>query len=353
MDNKVTLTKEQKEYIDSNYKKNPDLIELTKSVFMDSSLDGRSREGRAVREYMAEKDYKYNTTKHEKAKKVYLSEEQKEFILENVDAGMKAFEITRLVFPDGNVTPLSKETLTVADFVKDNAPEKVHEADSALGTRYKPVKDMEQVVGKVNACTDQNLSAEKLSVQLRKGLETLIGFLRAPRLVQTITNYTNKAHRDLFEAEFIRATWDKPDLTSDEVNLYINVCIDYINLMNIQKAVDKLNQMFEDCEDQREMTVRLAELLKTKSEEYNQCEKRMESLITRLNGDRAKRVQNKHQQNASILSLVQLFQEEEEREVMIKIAEMQKELVQEEANEIESMPDWKARVLGLRKEDVI
>ena len=123
--------------------------------------------------------------------------------------------------------------------------------------------------------------------------------------------------------------------------------------MNIQKAVDKLNHMFEQCEDQRDMTVRLAELLKTKSEEYNQCEKRMESLITRLNGDRAKRVQNKQQQNASILNLVQLFQEEEERNVMIKIAEMQRELVSKEADDMESMPDWKARVLGLRKEDLI
>jgi phage gpG-like protein len=123
--------------------------------------------------------------------------------------------------------------------------------------------------------------------------------------------------------------------------------------MNIQKAIDKLNTMFEECEDQRDMTVRLAELLKTKSEEYNQCEKRMESLITRLNGDRAKRVQHKQNQNASILNLVQLFQEEEEREVMIKIAEMQKQLVAEEAANLESMPDWKARVLGLRKGDVI
>ena len=34
----------------------------------------------------------------------------------------------------------------------------------------------------------------------------------------------------------------------------------------------------------------------------------MESLITRLNGDRAKRVQNKHHANASMLNLVQLFQ---------------------------------------------
>lgn len=350
---KIRLTDEQQKYIDDNYKETPNLLELTQAVFMDNALDGRSKEGRAVREYMAAKDYKYKTSKHPKVKGVNLNADQKEFILQNVDAGMKAFEIATLLFDGRRITPLSKETLTVANFISKHAPEEVHHEDTALGEKYKPAKDLGAIIEKVNSCADQNFSEEKLTVQVRKGLETLLGFLKAPRLVQTINNYTNKNHRDLFEAEFIRATWDKPDLTSDEVNLYINVCIDYVNLMNIQKAVDKLNHMFEQCEDQREMTVRLAELLKTKSEEYNQCEKRMESLITRLNGDRAKRVQNKHQQNASILSLVQLFQEEEEREVMVKIAEMQKELVAEEANELESMPDWKARVLGLRKEDVI
>lgn len=350
---KIKLTDEQQKYIDDNYKETPNLLELTQAVFMDTTLDGRSKEGRAVREYMAAKDYKYKTSKHPKVKGVNLNADQKEFILQNVDAGMKAFEIATLLFDGRRITPLSKETLTVANFISKHAPEEVHHEDTALGEKYKPAKDLGAIIEKVNSCADQNFSEEKLTVQVRKGLETLLGFLKAPRLVQTINNYTNKNHRDLFEAEFIRATWDKPDLTSDEVNLYINVCIDYVNLMNIQKAVDKLNHMFEQCEDQREMTVRLAELLKTKSEEYNQCEKRMESLITRLNGDRAKRVQNKHQQNASILSLVQLFQEEEEREVMVKIAEMQKELVAEEANELESMPDWKARVLGLRKEDVI
>ena len=232
-------------------------------------------------------------------------------------------------------------------------PQKLHPADSAVGQRYRPVKELGEIIKVVNEVADQDLHKDRLTVQARKSLESLLGFLKAPRLVQTIGNYTNKADRELFEAEFIRATWDKPDLTTDEVNLYINVCIDYNNLMNIQKAVDKLNHMFEQCEDQRDMTVRLAELLKTKSEEYNQCEKRMESLITRLNGDRAKRVQNKHQQNASVLNLVLLFQEEEERNVMIKIAEMQRELVSEMADDMESMPDWKARVLGLRKEDLI
>ena len=55
----------------------------------------------------------------------------------------------------------------------------------------------------------------------------------------------------------------------------------------------KLNTMFNEAEEQQELTVRLAELLKTKSEEYNQCEKRMESLIQRLNETELKESQIK------------------------------------------------------------
>ena len=111
--------------------------------------------------------------------------------------------------------------------------------------------------------------------------------------------------------------------------------------------------MFEDADEQQDMTVRLAELLKTKSEEYNQCEKRQESLIQRLAGDRAKRVANRQDKNASILALVESFQNEEDRKLMIKMAEMQKKIVRKEANEIESMGEWKSRVLGVRKDAVI
>ena len=52
----------------------------------------------------------------------------------------------------------------------------------------------------------------------------------------------------------------------------------------------------------------------------------MDKLITKLNGDRAKRVASKNEQNASILNIVQLFQEEEERAIMVKMAEMQKQM---------------------------
>jgi hypothetical protein len=349
---KISLTDDQKNFIDGSYKKISNLNELTRAVFMGEELDGRTKEGRAVRAYMAQKDYKYNTTRKQKVPDIKLTKEHKEFILAQADGTMKAFDIAKLLFSEKDITPLSKETLVVTDFLKKNIPESMNPQDSAVGEKYNPTDSLDTVIEMVNRVTNQSLDKNHMQINIRKGLETLIRFLKSPRLILTVGNYTNKKDRDLFEAEFIRATWDKPDLTSDELNLYINVCIDYINLMNIQKAVDKLNHMFEECEDQRDMTVRLAELLKTKSEEYNQCEKRMESLITRLNGDRAKRVQNKQHANSSIISLVQLFQEEEERKVMIKIAEMQKEIVADEAENIESMPDWKARVLGLRKNDV-
>ena len=349
---KIKLTDDQKGFIDENHKKISNLNELTRAVFMGEDLDGRTKEGRSVRAYLAKKDYKYNTTRKQKVPNVKLTKAHKEFILAQADGTMKAFDIAKLLFPEKDITPLSKETLVVAEFLKNNMPEDMNPADTAVGEKYSPVTSFDKIIDMVNKVTNQNLEKERMQMGVKKGLEALIRFLKSPRLILTIGNYTDKKNRELFEAEFIRATWDKPDLTSDELNLYINVCIDYINLMNIQKAVDKLNHMFEQCEDQQDMTVRLAELLKTKSEEYNQCEKRMESLITRLNGDRAKRVQNKQNANASILNLVQLFQEEEERKVMLKIAKMQREMVADEAKNIESMPDWKARVLGLRKDDV-
>ena len=38
---------------------------------------------------------------------------------------------------------------------------------------------------------------------------------------------------------------------------------------------------------------------------------------------------------------------------MIQMAEMQKQIIREEADELESMSEWKSRVLGVGREDVV
>jgi phage gpG-like protein len=353
MENNDILTEQQKEFIKSNYKTTSDLISLTRSAFNDDSLDGRTKEGRAVREYMVQEGLLYKTTKHERAKSVILTDEQKEFIVRYSSEGMSAFEIAKILFPEERIVPLSKQTIVVGEYIKNNQPENVCSSETALGVEYTPPRGICAAIKKINRYTGVELKEKELTTKSKRCVDSLILFIDSPRLLSVINGYTSMKDRELFEAEFIRATWDKPDLTNDEINLYINVCVDYINLKNISGHIEKLNRMFNDAEEQQDMTVRLAELLKTKSEEYNQCEKRMESLIQRLNGDRAKRIASKKEETTSILSIVNLFQDEKERDIMIRIAEMQKSLIREEAGNMENMPSWKARVLGVEKEDVI
>ena len=350
----MDLTKDQKDIVRENAKKITDLTELTRLVFPDAeNIDGRSKQGRAVRKFLAENEIEYET-RHLGAKDpIVLNQEQKDFIDCSISDGMTCSQIAAILFPEARITKVGQEYVAIHAYVESNEHLTTPASEDAAFRQYSPPKATSKIIKKINDSAQTKIDENKLSMAERKGIESLGGFLASPRFIQVINNYDSQQDRDLFEAEFVRATRDKPDLTSDEINLYINVCMDYIHLKNIQGAINKLNRMFDDAEDQQDLTVRLAELLKTKSEEYNQCEKRMESLIQKLQGDRSKRINTKQQQNANILALVQLFQEEEERAVMIKIAELQKQAAREEADHLESMPDWKARVLGISKEDVI
>lgn len=350
----MELNPEQRQRVQESSQSISDLTELTRIAFPDAEkVDGRSKEGRAVRAFLSENKITYDTKHFEAKEAVSLSDEQKEFTTQSIKDGMNCGQIAGILFPDLRITKLSQEYLAVFQYVDSSEGIKVPAIEDAIHRRYSPPKAESKIIKKINDCCQRKINEEKLTMSERKSIESLANFLSSPRFIQVINTYDGQEDRDLFEAEFVRATWDKPDLSNDEINLYINVCMDYIHLKNIQGAMNKLNRMFNDAEDQQDLTVRLAELLKTKSEEYNQCEKRMESLIQKLQGDRSKRVSSQHKQNASILSLVQLFQEEEERKVMVKIAQLQKKAAKEEADHLESMPDWKARVLGISKDDAI
>ncbi len=349
----MKLTEEQQNFIRENYMLISDLIELTRQVFNDNTLDGRTKEGRAVRKYLVDNDLEYKTTEKQKKEDITFSQEQKEFIVQYAKEGMSAYEISKIIFPDINITNLTKEVTEVAKFIEDIDQKLLHPDESAISSQYFAPKSVSRVIKKINDYCQEELEEKQLNRQDLDNIESTTKFLSAPRFIQVINTYSAMDDRNLFEAEYIRSVWDKPDLTSDELNLYINVCMDYIHLKNISKAIDKLNRMFEECEDQRDMTVRLAELLKTKSEEYNQCEKRQETLIARLNGDRKERIKNKHKDNASILSLVRVFQNETDRKRMVEMAEKQKLLINQEADELERMDIWKARVLGISKDEAI
>lgn len=349
----MNLSEEQKQFIRDNFKSNPNLLDLTRQVFEDPNIDGRSKEGRAVRAFLAEEKLEYKTTKREKVPDIELTDEQIEFIKAQAQNNLSAYQIAEILFPDINIKRFCKEHMTIVEFLREYEPAYVHETETAINRAYNPPKIFSTALKKINTFTLKEMHEEKLSHDEIDCVESLMRSLSAPRFIQVISNYNSMKDRELFEAEFVRATWDKPDLTSDEINLYINVCVDYINLKNISSHIEKLNTMFNEVEDQQDMTVRLAEVLKSKTDEYDKCEKRMESLIKKLNGDRAERLKNKRQDNATIISLVKNFQAESERRRMIELAEMQKKLVEDEVTRLDNMDSWKARILGISKHDAV
>ena len=349
----MKLSEEQKQFIRDNFKSNPNLLDLTRQVFEDPTIDGRSKEGRAVREFLAEEQLEYKTTKRDKVPDIQLTDEQIDFIKAQAQNNLSAYQIAEILFPDVNVKRFCKEHMTIVEFLREYEPAYVHETETALNKTYNPPKIFSTALKKINTFIIKDMQEDKLSHDEISCVESLMRSLSAPRFIQVISNYNSMKDRELFEAEFVRATWDKPDLTSDEINLYINVCVDYINLKNISSHIEKLNTMFNEVEDQQDMTVRLAEVLKSKTDEYDKCEKRMESLIKKLNGDRAERLKNRRQDNATIISLVKNFQAESERRRMIELAEMQKKLVEDEVTRLDNMESWKARILGISKHDSV
>jgi hypothetical protein len=345
------LTPEQEKKILENFDQTPNITDLTKLVFGDKSLDGRSKEGRLVMKFLAEKGKNYTITKHKKVEDIELTEKQKAKIKEMAENRNSSLSIAQELFGK-DVKKLSKEQRTVHDFISENLDIPKEETTDSY-VNYAPPQALSRIIKKINDSTGCELEEDKLSRNLRACCDKLKINLNNSRFLAIVRNYVKPRDRELFEQEFIRLTWDKPDLTADELNLYMNVAKEIINLELITGHLQKLNEMFEAASDQDEMTVRLAEIIKAKSAEYHQCESRIENLTKKLQGDRGARLANKQKDTASFLSIVQLFQEEEERRNMIKIAEMQKQLIKEEAEKIENMASWKARVLGIGIEDVL
>lgn len=347
------LTPDQEDFILNNYKSVKDLSILTQKCFNDETLDGRTIEGKLIRAFLAKNNLKYNTSKHIKVDSIEFTEAQKHFIIQSAEQGMSSFAIAELLFPNKEVKKLGAEQRAVLEHIRSVNENFIPSQESGLLTSYSPPKTYPRLIKKVFDSTGYELDENKMTRSHKNCLDKLAINLSNSRFVKIMNNYTSKEDRNLFEEEFTRLTWDKPDLTADEINLYMNVCKEIINLEVISKHLNKLNDLFDSAEEQNDMSVKLAEIIKAKSSEYHQCEGRIETLTKKLQGDRSERMKNKQRENASILSLVQMFQDEEERKNMVRIAEMQKQLVKEEADRLEGMSAFKARVLGISKEDVI
>ena len=349
------LDDNQKQLITDNFGKGvTDVNLLTKLVTGNDKKDGRDIEGIAVRKFMAEKGFRYKT-KHNPVREdvITLTEENKRQIELWMAEDKTIIWMTQEIF-GAEAKRLSREWRAVYACVQEINPDYRPDQSTPTATKYYAPKEMNRVVNYINSSVGVNLDPEKISGKYKAYVEKLKCNMGSMRFIRICDSYLNHKDRDLFVEEFVRLTWDKPDLTADELNLYMNVCKDIVNGEVLTNHINTLNEVFTQMgDDPTEFSVKFSEMLNAKTSEYQQNQKRVSDTIKKLQGDRADRLKNSSRNDFTFLDIVRAFQEEEERKQMLYHAEMERLAAEEEITRLESMEQWRARILGIYKEDVV
>ena len=186
-------------------------------------------------------------------------------------------------------------------------------------------------------------------------MQALIGYMHTYRFLHQINNFSTTNDRELFESSFIRYTYDKSDLTQEEVDQYIVLSSEVVIAANIQRRKEHLTAMLdvivEDSDGRASMS--LVEVIGKVETEYNQSVGRQQKLLESLKEKRSQRLSKQIKENASILNLVQLWKDEESRLELIKMAEKQKQSIEEEVARLSTLDEVKCRIMGLTEEEAI
>lgn len=358
---KIELTEEQKQRVlqewESRQENPPSLLESIRVAYPDQPhLDGRSKEGKAVKAFLATKDISPLASHQYQPKKTDLTEEHKEFINNNFGM-MSAVEMARIVYGNNELTNLNQESRAVDEYVKTLNPAAAFQPNSDIPQNdYKPPKTMHAAITKINHYVLEGIDKNKLTPRNKKDINSLIGYLHTYRFLHQINTYENQTVRELFESSFVRYTWDKNDLTQEEVDQYIVLSGEVVIASNIQRRVERLQQhLDESAEDTegRRIAMSLVESISTAQTEYNQCVNRQQKLLESLKEKRSDRLKKQIADNASILNLVEMWKEEESRKKMIQLAEMRKEAVKDEITKLGTMDEVKARIMGISEDEVL
>tara|TARA_Y100001937_G_C7136550_1_gene340304 strand:- start:14968 stop:16053 length:1086 start_codon:yes stop_codon:yes gene_type:complete len=359
MSEKIQLSEEQKQNIvnewNSREENPPSLLELIKIAFPDKNVDGRSKEGKAVKAFLASRSIKARAAQEYKAKDdITLIDDQKEFI-ENNYKFMTFVEIARVIFLNDKITNLNKEAKVVEAYIKQIDPN--HSSEESINVthdEYKPPTSFDKSLARINKYIFEKITKEKITARDKKNIEALLGYMNTFRFVHQINTYDSTRTRELFESSFVRYTCDKNDLTQEEVDQYIVLSSEVVIASNIQRRVEHLQRLLDEVADgDQRIAMSLVEAINTAQNEYHQSVNRQQKLLESLKEKRSDRLKNQLKENASILNLVELWKDEESRVKMIKLAELRKKAVKDEVEKLSNMDEIKARIMGISEDEVL
>lgn len=361
------LTEQHKQRIYEILNKNPEatLSEITCFVYENKNIDTRSKQGREIKKFIVDNNIEYKNHSVYQRDRISLSESQKEFIKNNF-RDQHYLDIAKLLFKK-DLTHLSLESKEVSKYInflkkdENNSFETMEynpkdEKDSSdLLTEYFPPRRLDQTVARINRYLNLNWTSDLKTIQLKQA-EALQRYLNTFSFCYQINTYKREDDRKLFEDAFIRYTYNKEDLSQEELDQFITLCTEVVTASTILQQVEELRQMLRQAseeDDGRNIKMQLNEAINNLQTEYNQCRGRQNKLYKSLVDDRSKKLQERKEENASILNLVQAWKDEERRKSIINLAEAQKQNLEQEAKRLSSMEELKAIIKGIDIDEMV
>ena len=355
------LSEEQKLKLLNEWNNRPDdppsLAELVKIAFDREDLDGRSKEGKAVKQFLASRQIKPRKSHEYEAKGlIELDNERKEYISNNCHT-MTGLEMAKILFKNNLLTNLSQETRSILEYMKvipTNIKFNNTENEEAASGEYKPPRSEERMMAKINKYVLDGIDKNKITHGQKREVLSLIGYVNTHRFIHQINLYDNEPDRELFESTFIRYTYNKSDLTQEEVDQFIVLCTEVLISSNIQQTISVLqNQIDLAIQDDGKIPMALVEASNTARKEYNDCVNRQQKLNNDLKVKRSEKLSKQVKDTASIINLVQMWKEEESRAKLIKMAEIRKKSLEKEIDRLSSMDEIKCKILGISRDEIL
>jgi len=345
--------------------KDLELSFITKTIFENESLDGKTKEARAIKAFCNERGFKFKTRTVILKGLLELADDQIIYINNNFRI-KSALEIAKELFNNDELTNLSQEYRTVnakieeikENIKKENVPQQKNELEvisinynpeELIDSEYKPPKTLKQTIERVNHYLNYGYNEETLKKQQLFEMQQLKKYLNIFRFIYQINTYKIQGDRDLFEDAFIRYTHDKPDLTQEDLDQFITLCNQIVRAAEIQRRIESLRATMAAGE----ISMKMNEAINVLQTELNSCENIKTKLYNDLTTKRNKRLEEKTDGFEKLINLVQAWKDEEFRKKTIHLAELEKMKVKEEAGRINSMSEIKALLRGATLEELV
>lgn len=310
----------------------------------------------ALKEYLGNelnlkqaKEVKYN-----KKDPIQLTEAHKEYIVSNAIRS-KPLQLVRFLFGDEKLTPFSMEYKAVREFY-DSLDEKLKMPDERTDdTKYSPPRNDTQTIARINRYTEQNLVFEKISQRYKDYLTKTSRYCRVYRFIYEMNRLKTPEERDLMESDFIKCVWNKPDLSEEDLDMYITVAVWLVDIQRMKGELETLQKYSEEQMEEKNGNINLALTTAHKElrTEIRHKEEKRNHILEKLTGARKDRMLQGGGANLTLTSFVELWREKEKRDKFIELAERRKDKLREELRDISTMEAAKFEIWGLAPEEML